>query len=210
MEDFVTRSSAALNRIVDHIASLESKSDIRKYNDLYLHLLKIQRRAVDAKGDDASRRLFDREWSLCEAALDGAEDYDDSPAEQPTEQQLDEFKKTVAAWFQLDDEEKQLKKRAGERAMLKKRLTSSVVSFMQRFDIEALNTRDGQGTLKFFRREVSKMPAKSVQMQRISDFFGDPGDAERFATTVFKAETVERCGVRRVQRRGADAARAAA
>lgn len=78
METFVARSSAALNRIVDHISTVENKTDIRKYNDLYLHLLKIQRRAVDSE-DEAAIQLFDREWSVCQPALDGCEDYDDSP-----------------------------------------------------------------------------------------------------------------------------------
>jgi hypothetical protein len=200
MEAFVSRSSAALNHIVDHIATLESKADIRKYNDLYLHMLKIQRRAVDSE-DEAAVELFDREWSVCQPALDGGEAYDDIPsAEQPTDQQLSEFRKTVTAWFQLDDEEKELRKRASERAMLKKRITTTILSFMQRFDIEDLKTRDGN--LRFFRQEVKKMPKKSVQIQRISEYFSESSDdAQRFAMTVFRPETAERCGIRRMKAR---------
>ena len=141
----------------------------------------------------------DREWSVCQPALDGCEEYDDSPpSEQPTDQQLAEFRKTVTAWFQLDDEEKELRKRASERAMLKKRLTTTILSFMQRLDIEDLKTRDGN--LRFFRKEVKKMPNKSVQLQRISEYFGESSDdAQRFTMTVFKAETAERCGIRRLK-----------
>lgn len=201
MEGFTTRSNACLNRVVDHIGGLDSKSDIRKYTDVYQHLLKVQRAALEADGDPELVARFEREWSVCEPTLYG-EAPDDEPAEpgeKPSQEQLEEFRKTVAAWFQLDDEEKAFKKRAAEKRMLKGRLTASILSFMQRFEIDDLKTRDGN--LRFFKREVKKLPPKTVQMQRIADFFGDGQEEqlEEFKTAVFQAERVERRGLRRLK-----------
>lgn len=200
MDDFITYSNSCLNKVVDHIGGIESKSDVRKYTDVYQHLLKVQRAAIESRCDDELVARFNREWAVCEPTLNGAE-YEDpgEPGEQPTQEQLTEFKKTVSAWFQLDDEEKELKKRAGEKRMLKGRLTASILSFMQRFDIEDLKTRDGN--LRFFKREVKKMPNKSIQMQRIMDFFGEDklDQAETFKTRIFETERVEKCGIRRLK-----------
>lgn len=202
MEDFIAFSNACLNRVVDHIGGIDNKSDVRKYTDVYQHLLKVQRAAIES-GDNESDpvRRFHREWAVCEPTLSGVDFQDESSdaGEQPTPEQLQEFKKTVAAWFQLDDEEKELKKRAGEKRMLKGRLTASILSFMQRFDIEDLKTRDGN--LRFFKREVKALPSKTVQLQRISEFFGDEkADVfEMFKSRVFQTERVERCGIRRLK-----------
>lgn len=201
MDEFIDHSNACLNRVVDHIGGIENKSDVRKYTDVYQHLLKVQRSAIEAGGDEAAVARFDREWAVCEPTLAGGEGYEDDaePGEQPTPEQLTEFRKTVSAWFQLDDEEKELRKKAGEKRMLKGRLTSSILSFMQRFDIEDLKTRDGN--LRFFKREVKKMPTRTTQMQRIMDFFGEDKAevAETFKTRVFETEKVEMCGIRRLK-----------
>ena len=200
MEEFIDRSNACLNRVVDHISGVENKSDVRKFTDVYQHLLKAQRLAIesgDAESDAVLR--FEREWAVCAPAISGYEYDDEETGEQPTPEQLEEFKKTVAAWFSLDDEERELRKRANEKRMLKGRLTASVLAFMSRFDIEDLKTRDGN--LRFFRREVKRMPPRTVQLQRISDFFGEDKREvfESFTSRVYEAQRVERCGIRRLK-----------
>eukprot|EP00873_Tetraselmis_striata_P033778 jgi/Tetstr1/454042/TSEL_040961.t1 len=203
MEAFIEHSNACLNRVVDHIGGIQSKSDVRKYTDVYQHLLKVQRAAIEeGRPDSEAVDRFRREWAVCEPTLGGAgldEAGEGEAGEQPTAEQLEEFKKTVAAWFQLDDSEKDLKRRASEKRMLKGRLTTGILAFMRRFDIEDLKTRDGN--LRFFRREVAKTPPRAVQMQRIVDFFGeDRADMlETFKTRVFEAQRVERCGLRRLR-----------
>lgn len=198
MDEFIMYSNACLNKIVDHIGSLDNKSDIRKYNDVYQHLMKLQRAAITSE-DEGMQSRFKREWAVCEPTMNGEEsgDYDDE-METPTQEQLEEFKKTVAAWFQLDDEEKELRRKAAERKMLKGRLTTGILNFMQRFDIEDLKTRDGN--LRMFKREVKKLPSKSVQMERIQSFFNeDTTRMEEFKKTVFESERVETCGIRRLK-----------
>ena len=204
MEAFIARSNECLNRVVDHIGGLENKSDVRRYTDVYQHLLKVQRAAIEAGGDDASVARFDREWAVCEPTLgspgDGEEGSRQEGGEQPSAEQLEEFKRTVAAWFVLDDEERELRKRVGEKRMLKGRLTSIVVAFMQRFDIEDLKTRDG--SLRMIRSDVKKMPPRSIQMQRIMDFFGQDKqeEANSFKCRLFEAESVERFCIRRLRK----------
>jgi len=204
MDEFVCFSNSCLNRVVDHIGSLEKKADIRRYTDVYQHLLKLQRDALESDCAQDRVERFRKEWGACEPTL--TRDSDESeeprePGEQPTADQKEEFKKTVAAWFQVDDEERELKRRASERRMIKGRLTAIVVSFMQRFEIEDLETRDG--SLRFFKREVSRIPNKEVQMRRIADFFGEDNaaDAESFKCTVFEKQRVESLGIRRLKTR---------
>lgn len=198
MDQFVAYSNACLNRIVDHIGGLDRKADVRKYTDVYQHLLKIQRDALESGCNDDRVERFGREWRVCEPTLSGEQDLSDA-GEQPTPEQLEEFKKTVSAWFQVDDEERELRRRAGERRMLKGKLTASVVSFMKRFDIDDLKTRDG--TIRFFKREVSLTPNRDVQVKRIIDFFGEEKaeDAESFRAALFEKQRVEKCGIRRLK-----------
>ena len=198
LEEFMMFSNACLNTIVDHIGTIDNKNDMRKFNDMYQHMLKLQRRCVETN-DSESMEQFKREWGMREPAINGSAELDDDEAlEQPSEAQLMEFKKTVQAWFQLDDEEKELRRKAGERSMLKKRLTTTILSFMQRFDIEDLKTREGN--LRFFKREIRKAPNKNLQLQRIKDYFADkPEQADEFTTIVFKTEKEEKCGIRRLK-----------
>lgn len=201
MDEFVCFSNACLNRVVDHIGSLDKKTDIRRYTDVYQHLLKIQRDVLESECAPDREDRFRKEWATCEPTLNGSADEQDpaDPGEQPTPEQLEEFKKTVAAWFQVDDEERELKRRAGERRMLKGRLTAIVLSFMQRFEIEDLDTRDGK--LRFFKREVSRAPNKDLQMKRIIDFFGEEKQdvAESLKSALFQKQRVESLGIRRLK-----------
>jgi hypothetical protein len=195
---FAEWSNGCLNRVVDHIGSLEGKADVRRFSDVYQHLLKLQRVALQS-GDAATRERFAVEYGVCAPVVEpGATLSGDTAADKPTEQQLDEFRKTVRAWFTLDDEERELRKRAGERRMLKGRLTVDILDFMARFRIEDLKT--GQGVLRSFRREVAKQPTRAVATRRLYEFFTDrPEVADSLALTVFQATTEERVGLRRLR-----------
>ncbi|AUF82132.1 hypothetical protein TetV_040 [Tetraselmis virus 1] len=198
-DNFIDFSNECINKIVDFIGTVESKSDLRKFNDMYQHMFQLQRRCI-VTGDAQSIEQFKREWKIREPVITGHsyEEEDDDYGEEPSQQQLEEFKKTVDAWFQIDDEEKALKKQVAERSLLKKKLTATIVSFMDRYSIDDLNAKDGK--LRMFKKQVKKLPSKSVQLQRIEEFFsGQEEEVQRFNSIVFEAKQEERCGIRRLK-----------
>lgn len=202
--DFCARSNACLNRVVDHIGSLDNKSDVRKYSDVYQHLLKAQRVALESGCSPDAVDRFEREWAVCETCLGGGSVAPDGVAGEsgPSEEQLEEFRRRVAAWFVLDDEERAARRRGAERRMLKKGLSDSIREFMTRHGIDNLETRDG--CLASYEREVKSSPNRATQMQRIKEYFAERGEDDgAFRTMVFEAGRVTRSGLRRVAGRPA-------
>ena len=205
MEAFSNRSNYCLNAIVDHIGTLDNKSDIRRFTGIYQHLMKLQRQVFETQMSPESIRQFDSDWNTCELALRGIEadecDGEDED-EQPTKEQLETFKKTVAAWVELDDEEKRLRKAAMEKKTLKDRLSTSISAFMNRYGIEDLDVDAGDKKyrMKYFTRQVKVMPSKAIQLSRISDFFGEnPDMVKKFHGAVYQTETVTKSGIRRLK-----------
>lgn len=197
--DFSCRSNGCLNRLVDHIGGLDSRADVRKFNDVYQHLLKAQRAALESGCDAAMVDRFDREWAVCETCLGGGAP--PPSGESPSEEQLEEFRRKVSAWFQLDDEERAARRRGAERRLLKSGLTGAIQAFMQRFGIEDLETREG--TLRTYEKEVRPVPNRAVQLQRIGEFFaGREADLEVFKCKVFEpSPATVRSGIRRLNPR---------
>jgi hypothetical protein len=63
--------------------------------------------------------------------------------DQPTDILLDEFKQQVRTWMELDNIIKSLQTAMKERRLYKKHLTTKIVDFMNRYNIEDLDTREG-------------------------------------------------------------------
>lgn len=67
-----------------------------------------------------------------------------SGQELPDSASLDEFKNQVRIWMELDHSIKQLQQLSRERRTFKKLLTEKILTFMARFNIDDLNTKDGR------------------------------------------------------------------
>ena len=121
--------------------------------------------------------------------------------EAPGGMTLDEFKHQVKMWMEIDNQIKAAAALIKEKRKVQNVLTEKVLSFMTRYNIEDLNTRDGKLRYKVTRSKPS-VRQKQIK-ERISDCFkDDPDTAERVMKQVFDKEnetTVERVTLRRLK-----------
>lgn len=61
----------------------------------------------------------------------------------PTQTELDDFKNQVAVWLDLENTIAKMQVAVRERVTAKNAISTSILSFMGRFNIEDLNTKEG-------------------------------------------------------------------
>lgn len=222
---FQDSSSRRLDRFLDHIANTRDPAEKRRCTDMYKHLSNKQREAL-LSGEEAAREAFEREYlacapafGFCGGAAQRPEDRDEqdssgfdddgSAPEPPTEEQREEFRRTVKTFFKTYDDEKDLRRRATELASIRKRLEEAIVVFMRRFDIEDVDTREGK--LRCIKCTTRGAPNRADMEERIRVFFGeDTNAAEALRGNLFeRKEAVERTALRRIAPRAGAAAASA-
>jgi hypothetical protein len=110
---------------------------------------------------------------------------------------LDEFKSDVRTWIELDDSIKMLQISIKERKCAKTHLTNRIIEFMNRHDIEDLNTRSGRIRHKtsYVRTPLSQNTIKT----RIESFFSsDDKTTTDLLAMVFNRERNEKHSLRRL------------
>jgi hypothetical protein len=88
-----------------------------------------------------------------------------------------EFKEYVKEWILLDDDISTLQKAIKERRDKKNLLTPSIIDFMNRFEINDLNTNNGK--LKCSKTMRTKPLNKEYLLTRLSDYFRDLKKGEK-------------------------------
>ena len=114
-----------------------------------------------------------------------------------------EFKSNVKSWIELDDDIKTLAEALKERKKKKEEITPNLMKFMNTYQINDLNTKDGQ--LKFSKTNVSKSLSKKYLMNRIGDFFKNYDKGEEVVNFVYEnREKEEKFKLRRVVKKQKD------
>ena len=114
-----------------------------------------------------------------------------------------EFKSNVKSWIELDDDIKTLAEALKERKKKKEEITPNLMKFMNTYQINDLNTKDGQ--LKFSKTNVSKSLSKKYLMNRIGDFFKNYDKGEEVVNFVYEnREKEEKFKLRRVIKKSKD------
>ena len=78
----------------------------------------------------------------------------------PSEEELDEFRKYVKTYLDVDNDIKKLKGAMKERNNVKKEISGFIINFMIKFNIEDLNTKQGK-----IRYNIKKVKAPLSQKQ---------------------------------------------
>lgn len=108
-----------------------------------------------------------------------------------------EFKSNVKSWIELDDDIKTLTEALKERKKKKEQITPELMTFMSNYQINDLNTKDGQ--LKFSKTNVAKPLSKKYLMERIGNFFKNYDKGEEVVNFVYEnREKEEKFKLRRV------------
>jgi hypothetical protein len=109
-----------------------------------------------------------------------------------------EFKDNVKEWITLDDDIITLQDAIKERKKKKNEITPKIMDFMNRFEINDLNTNNGK--LKFTKSLQTKPLNKTFLISRLGDFFKDFNKGEKAATYILEnRDKEEKFKLRRVQ-----------
>ena len=107
------------------------------------------------------------------------------------------FKNNVKEWLTLDDDIITLQKAIKERKIKKDQLTPKILNFMDKFNINDLNTEGGK--IKFTKSLYTKPLNKQFLISKLGDFFKDFRKGEKAATFILEnRDKEERAKIRRV------------
>jgi hypothetical protein len=111
---------------------------------------------------------------------------------------LDEFKQQVKLWWDLDTAVKRLQQAAKERKKLQVKLSAKILEFMQRHNIEDLNTKDG---VLRYKSTYVKAPISTKDLKdKLSTHFSENSTALDIIKRTFEErEKVEKVSLRRVK-----------
>lgn len=124
------------------------------------------------------------------------EEEDDTLFSDDNEEFID-FKSNVKEWLMLDDDIITLQKAVKERKHKKDELTPKILNFMDKFNINDLNTEGGK--IKFTKSLYTKPLNKQFLISRLGDFFKDFRKGEKAASFILEnRDKEERCKIRRV------------
>ena len=108
-----------------------------------------------------------------------------------------EFKLNVKEWLTLDDDLITLQKAIKDRKNKKNELTPKVLNYMNRFQINDLNTINGK--IKFTKSLCTKPLNKQFLISRLGDFFKDFAKGEKAASFILdNRDKEEKFKLRRV------------
>lgn len=120
------------------------------------------------------------------------------PIAVPNNEALEEFKTKVRAWMEIDNTIKKLRAIIRERNHAKKELTEYILTFMSKFNIEDLNTKEGK--LRYKVTTVKAPLTQQVMKSRLITNFTSDIHPDELAKLVFDTRnTVEKHSLKRLK-----------
>jgi hypothetical protein len=119
--------------------------------------------------------------------------------ETPDNITLEEFKHHVKLWLELDNSIKKLSAAVRERKSAQKLLTQKITAFMNTYNIEDLNTKEGK--LRYKIQKVKAPVKKTDVKQKVMDYFGnDKETGERVLSLIYGGnQEVEKVCLKRLK-----------
>lgn len=114
----------------------------------------------------------------------------------PDANALQKFKSHVHNWMEIDNNIKKLQSMIRERNVIKKQLTGEILKFMNRYNIEDLNTKDGKLRYKVVQSKVS--PNQKDIEERIKSNYDKVNNLDELTAIVFEKKQVEKHSLRRL------------
>jgi len=117
------------------------------------------------------------------------------PIDVPSPNELEEFKNCVKIWITVDNNIKKLQATVKEQNGMKKEVSKKILSFMSRFNIEDLNTKEGK--LRYKVTQV-KTPLSQTQIKsKIETSYQVGMPVNELTSKVFERETKDKHSLRR-------------
>ena len=113
----------------------------------------------------------------------------------PTAEELEDFKSCVKLWMEIDNNIKKMQVMIKERNAVKREISSKILAFMARFNIEDLNTKEGK--LRYKITTVKETLSQSKIKQKIEETY-EPGiNVNELTTRVFERNTTTKPTLKR-------------
>ena len=123
----------------------------------------------------------------------------DSTAVIPYDESVQEFKKYVAAWIELDTIVTRLQQTLKEKRDLKKKVSQKIIGFMSRNNVEDVNTRDIKLRYKVINSKAP-LSKKEIRERLMDQYKNDETAGKKIADKVFEqSSTVEKATLRRLK-----------
>lgn len=108
-----------------------------------------------------------------------------------------DFKEDVKLWLKLDDDIKTLNEAIKERKTKKNEITPKLLDFMEKHEINDLNTNEGH--LKFQKSLRSKPLSKKYLMDRLGFYFKNNSKSEKIVNFLYNnREKTETTNLKRI------------
>ena len=121
--------------------------------------------------------------------------------ETPDNADLEEFKHQVKLWIEIDNQIKKLAQITKEKRSVQRVLSDKILTFMSRYNIEDLNTKDGK--LRYKVTQVKPREKKQDVKQKLMNYFEHDKEAgKKVIEAVFQEEAqpkVEKVSLRRLK-----------
>jgi hypothetical protein len=116
----------------------------------------------------------------------------------PTESDLDEFRKYVTHYIDIDNDIKKLKAAVRDRNSVKNELTSYIIKFMIKFNIEDLNTK--QGKIRYnVRKQKAPLSQKTIK-QKLEELHNPSISCKELTEKIFdNRSTIDKHSLRRLK-----------
>ena len=117
------------------------------------------------------------------------------PIDVPSPNELEEFKNCVKIWITVDNNIKKLQATVKEQNGMKKEVSKKILSFMSRFNIEDLNTKEGK--LRYKVTQVKAPLSQAGIKEKIVQNYQQGMAVEDLTSKVFERPNVAKHSLRR-------------
>lgn len=136
------------------------------------------------------------------SAIYGGKAKDTTVAEVPDNISLEEFRHQVKMWIEIDNQVKKMQQLIKEKKNVQKVLSEKVLTFMQRYNIEDLNTKDGNKLRAKVSYSKPTVKSTNIKEKLINYFEHDKETANKVVKAVFAEDEtpkVQKVSLRRLK-----------
>jgi hypothetical protein len=129
--------------------------------------------------------------------------YEIQVVDAPSQDELDDFKNHVRIWMEVDNSIKKMQAAIKERNVAKTMLSQKILTFMAKFNIEDLNTKEG--VLRYRVTQVKAPISQTIIKSKLTENYDPRLTADELSSKIFdNRQVMEKHSLRRISRRAID------
>jgi hypothetical protein len=183
-----------LNYAVFDSLSINNDDIIRNVSTKYTNQLDDE---ADKHAEMVVNNILDNELSL---TMDSTYSKDAEMMEAMNEELLEEFKKDLDKWLELDSQLKKLASATKDRKEKKNILNEKIISFMSKYKLEDIALNKNKCMIRYTNTYKKKTLSQKVIKERLNELFdGETETLDKINKIFEDRETVERNSIRKLK-----------